>query len=161
GLAPAAYHAASLLVHAAMAAAVYLLALRLLAPEAGGSRRSMDARIAAGVFAALLYSLHPLQVEAVHVAAYLIDTPACLLALSSLTAYLSWASPGRRERLVLSWVLFLASAFWRWEGVALPAVLLALNVYPLRRPKERPRLWLELTPFAAISAGILFIQSYA
>jgi tetratricopeptide (TPR) repeat protein len=87
---PAAFHTASLLVHAACAVFAFLILRRLLASNGVAEDRSAWA---AGVGAAL-FALHPLQVESVAWASGLKDVLAGALTLAALWLYLIFAEPG-------------------------------------------------------------------
>ncbi|OGS39727.1 MAG: hypothetical protein A2506_11500 [Elusimicrobia bacterium RIFOXYD12_FULL_66_9] len=136
GLAPAAYHAATWLCHAANAALLYSVSLALLeAAQPGFSRRRWGpAAAAAGV---LLWSLHPILASSVAWSSQLADLMAAFFALLGVRCYLE---VGRDRRfLVASWILLCLSLLCRWKAVGLPVVLLALDVYPLRRLRPAPR----------------------
>src|SRR5262249_9900882 len=119
GLAPFGFHLASLLVHAAAAAVFFLAADILLPPKNGGSA------LLAPAFAALLFGLHPINVESVAMASALPDLLAGLFFLLSLWAYLLAAALEEGPWLFASAAFFLASACCRWKGVSLPFVLVA------------------------------------
>lgn len=163
GLDPLPYHAASLLIHLAMTAGVFAVSWRLLKTALPPSPDEENRLILAASFAALLFSLHPLQAEPVASVSYLTDIPACLFALYAILAYL-------HGRLGLSLALYLASGLSRWQGVSLPVILLVLNIYPLKRLKGEPKDWLspearkvwrELAPYALIAAAILLVHAWA
>lgn len=154
GFRPGVFHAASLAVHAAASAAVYLIARSLL--EAARPGDSEPDRRRAGLLAAALFAWHPLQAEMVAGAAYLTDLPACALALFSVAAYLRWAARGGRSWLRLCWALALAAGLWRWQAAALPLMLLVLDAYPLRR-----RAWSEKLPLLAVSAAVVAAHAWA
>jgi hypothetical protein len=70
------------------------------------------------------------------------------------------ARPNRRPRLVLSLAAFAAALLSKAPALILPAVLVVLDVYPLRRLGGRPgrwfgrearRVWREKLPFFALS----------
>ncbi len=145
GLNPYAYHGVSLLIQCLNAVLFYWLARRLLIaalPRAASQYPSVLACSAA--LSALLFSLHPLRVEAV---AWLSTQPYLsvgLFYLLSLLAYLRACEhrDERRARLVwlgISCLCYGASILSKGVGIGLVAVLLILDVYPLRR------LWLRST----------------
>ncbi|MDP3543822.1 MAG: hypothetical protein Q8T11_15245 [Elusimicrobiota bacterium] len=141
-------HLTSLLLHCGCALLVYRIALRLTGDRAASSA------------AALLFSLHPLRAESVAWAAQRRDP---LSGLFFLWTMLCWLDGRRRWALVCA--LFSLSA--KLTGLTLPAVLLLLDVYPLKRlpadwrgwlsPAARPVL-LEKLPFAALSAVFLALN---
>lgn len=142
GLSAAAFHAASLLVHACGALLVYGLARRLTACGPW-----------AAFAAAAFYGLHPLQIETVAQAASLGDVLAAALALLSLRLYLE-------RKLRASCAAFAASALCHWQGVALPAVFLLLDVLVERRREPWRRLLAEKAPFLVV-VGLLVAVTLA
>ena len=157
GMHPAGYHALNVLLHAVATAGAYFVALRLLeAAVVPASRLAL--RFAAAV-AALIFAVHPLRVESV---AWITERPDVLCGVFLLGAVLCYLravdhdSP-RRTRwhwaaVALAGLALLSKAM----AVTLPAVLLLLEVYPLRRlgPGRwtRREVWREKLPFAALSA---------
>ncbi|HUE30733.1 MAG TPA: tetratricopeptide repeat protein, partial [Verrucomicrobiae bacterium] len=151
GMNPAGYHLTSLLLHAANAVLFYHVVLALLR-RAGLSGPALAVEGAAGV-GALFFAVHPLRVEAVAWASERRDVLSSLFYLATVLAYLHMAEEegsGRARRWYLvslaCFVLSLLSQAW---GITLPVVLLALDVFPLRRA---PRLW-EKAPYAALALG--------
>lgn len=123
GLDPAGLHLTSLLIHAGNALLVYRIALELAESPAGAA------------FAALFFALHPLRVESVVWAAERRDVLCGFFSLMTVLLYVrrSRAAPGTFALALLS----------KGSAVSLPAVLLVLDVYPLRRLAGDPRRWLE------------------
>src|SRR3990172_8049348 len=109
GLHPSGFHLTSLILHAANAALVYAVALR----------------VGAGL-AALLFALHPLRVESVAWITERRDVVSGLFYLLALLAYLF-----ERRRLALG--AFALGLLAKAIVVSLPVVLLLLDVWPLRR----------------------------
>ncbi len=158
------YHLASLLLHAADAVVLYALTMELLVrcrPEVFLGRPWSRA-VGAGL-ATALFAVHPLRVEAVAWASCQPYLPCVLLALLAVLAYLRAVGDGPRPRwgwLAGSLALFVAALLAKAPAVALPAALLILDVYPLRRlgggpgrwfgPRAR-QVWLEKLPFVAMS----------
>ncbi len=137
GMNPMGYHLTSLLIHAAGAAAFYLMALRILqkATTLGGAPLRIGA-----VIATLFFMLHPLRVESVAWATERRDVLAGLFFFLTLLAYLEMSdASGRRRRWLLAaagglYVLALAS---KGSVMVLPPILVLLDVYPLRRFDRR------------------------
>jgi hypothetical protein len=135
GMAPAAYHAGNLLLHALNAALVYLLAARLLAlalptPTSG-------ARLAGATVAALAFAIHPLRAESV---GWITDRGDVLCATFYLTAVVTYVrfalsddGGGRRRWRIASLVAFGAALLSKEIAMTLPLSLLLLDAYPLRR----------------------------
>jgi hypothetical protein len=117
--------------------------------------------VLAGALAALLFGLHPLRVEVVAWAACLRDLLCAFFYLSALLCYLRMCEGANRRAwmagAIAAHILALLS---KPMAVSLPAVLLVLDVHPLRRLRGRPREWfgtpskpvlLEKIPFILLS----------
>jgi tetratricopeptide (TPR) repeat protein len=140
GMNPAGYHATSVLLHAVNALLCYLVARRLLglAFQARGSHVDVGAAVAA-----LLFSLHPLRVEAVAWVTGRRDLVMGLFALLVVLAYLEAVQRGDGGRLHVGWHwaavgLFGLTLLSGFLPVGLPLVLFALDFYPLRRLRGGP-----------------------
>jgi tetratricopeptide (TPR) repeat protein len=164
GMNPAGYHLTSILIHAAGSVALFFVAGGLLR-SAFGSEQPTEW----GAFlVALVFALHPLRVESVVWITERRDVLSGLFFLLSLLAYLRMSQEqeagGRWKRwLALSLTAFAASLLSKALGIALPAVLLALDVYPLKRfsPGRRRAVLLEKGGFFAIAAldGLAMLQA--
>lgn len=168
GLDPRVYHATSVLFHAATAVAVYALAVHLLS----GRVRSVTALRLGAAIAALFFALHPLRVEAVAWASAQGYPLSALFYATALVAYLRahrWpetdAGSVRSRGIRAGWFAVavaagLVACVSKPVAVTLPAVLLVLDWYPLRRlGGGRPlfrgsasRVWIEKLPFAVPAA---------
>jgi tetratricopeptide (TPR) repeat protein len=164
GLDPQGYHLTSLLLHAVTAVALYILTLALIRR----ARPDLLAANAPGVvlgsaLAVALFAVHPLRVEVVAWASCQPYLPCTALAVLAASVYVVSAdsSWGRRAAgLAGTWVLFALAMLFKAPAIALPAVLLVLDYYPLRRlgggtgrwfgPNAR-RIWAEKLPFFALS----------
>ncbi|MFA6316479.1 MAG: tetratricopeptide repeat protein [Elusimicrobiota bacterium] len=166
GLSAPVLHGLSLACHLAMSLALYGTALALFASARGraGSRPADEAWAAAA--AAVFFAVHPLQVEAVAMAAGLADVMASLFGLLALRSYLL----SRGERMARAWLWFLASAASRWHAAAMPVLLLMLDAWVLERLPADPRRWLEpgprrvlveKLPFLALSAVLVAVHGWA
>jgi Flp pilus assembly protein TadD len=139
GLNPWGYHLLSLLIHAASAILFYLIARRLLAAARDGGRQAArrDTLLTAGAAtAALLFALHPLRVESVAWITERRDVLSGLFFLAAILAYLRGVEAG--DRIESRWrtyslSLFAAGLLSKASVMTLPAVLVLLDVYPLRR----------------------------
>ncbi len=142
GLGPAGYHLTNVVLHSLNAVLLYFLAVRLLAlafsEEPGPELRS------AAALGALLFALHPLRVESVAWISERRDVLAGLFFLSTLLCYVS----GRRAASLAFYSLAVLS---KATVVPLPAALLALDLYPLRR-RLSWKLLSEKLPYAALAA---------
>jgi tetratricopeptide (TPR) repeat protein len=170
GINPAGYHLTNVLLHAANAAVLYLVARRLLTaamPPVGGDD-PLAWRLGAAL-AALLFAVHPLRVESVAWVTERRDVLSGLFFLVAILAYLrdaERAGDGLRRR-PWYWVAlgsFALALLSKAIVVTLPIVLVALDVYPLRRlghgaagwwsPAARRR-WAEKIPFVLASAVVI------
>jgi len=111
------YHLLGLLLHALNAVMVFTFLKRL------------TGRDWAAFFAALLFAVHPIQVEAVSWAAALSTVLFSTFYLGSLLAYLTWRRSSKMLWLGLSLVAFLAACLSKSAAVTLPLVLLAVDYY--------------------------------
>jgi tetratricopeptide (TPR) repeat protein len=158
GSTPWVYHAGSWLVHAATAGLVYGIAVLLLTPRSPHPAR---VRICAAV-ATLFFAVHPLRVEAVAWASAQGYPLAGAFFAGSVAAYLRahGANPGvgdasRHRWLAASVALGVLACLAKPIAVTLPAILLLLDWYPLRRlgGTSRPwRVWIEKLPYAIPAA---------
>ena len=172
GTDPFGFHLTNLLLHSANAAIFYFAGLRLLSrPQ---TRAGREERLGAAV-AALLFSLHPLRVESVAWATERRDVLSSFFFLLTILLWLRAAEDGETptvRRLFPAWTAYLLALLSRSMTVTLPAVLVLLDVYPLRRlpadVREWPdrryrRLWVEklffLLPALAFAALALVTQS--
>jgi tetratricopeptide (TPR) repeat protein len=172
GLNPVGYHATSLLLHATNAVLVYCVTLRLfrLAMPPSPEQDPIALPLAAGS-GALLFALHPLRVEVV---AWVSAQPyalATLFFLLTLLCYLRAATMAADDRTSRRWLrgavaLYALSLLSKAIGMTLPAILLVLDIYPLRRLGGGPgkwfgptvrRVWVEKVPFLslALAAGVI------
>lgn len=184
GMNPFGYHLVNLLLHAANAVLLYWIALRLLRAHAANvlheSIPDSAFALAAG-FAAVVFAIHPLRVESVAWVTERRDVLSGAFYLTTILLYLRWvgkrdATTDREKRtwpmLAGAVALFALALLAKATAVIVPAVLLILNVYPLRRlgrsttsgsslrdrlavwwsPSAR-RVYLEIAPFALLAAA--------
>ena len=177
GMNPLGYHLTNVVVHAVNAAVFYAVALRLLALALPGRLSAGGGRLRLGAFAAaLLFSVHPLRVESVAWITERRDVLSGLFYLLAILAYLRYCEArmaGRRNwarpywaAVALCGLALLSKAI----AVSLPAILLLLDIYPLRRLGVGPggwtgpaarRVWIEKLPFAALAATAAGIALWA
>jgi protein O-mannosyl-transferase len=160
------YHLTNILLHSVNAGLFFWLAFTIL--KVASSRefaRSRAPLVWGAAFAALFFSLHPLRVESVAWVTERRDVLSGCFYLLALIAYLRRFpnEPGRpveRKYYWLSLTLFLASVLSKEITVTLPAALLILDVYPLRRLGGAPGrwlgasvrgIWIEKVPFFAVA----------
>ena len=171
GLDPRGYHATALALHAASASALFFLIRALLGRATGTDdpaarrRRAIASALAASAFAA-----HPFRASVVSWIANIGYLPCALFVMLSVFAYLR--ATGARGRVAyLAWLaasvaLYALSLGAHAVPMALPAVLLILDVYPLRRLGSGGlgrwvRLALEKVPFAALGMAFAAMAVWA
>jgi protein O-mannosyl-transferase len=164
GLEPRGYHMASLLLNALTAVALYALTRVVV----GRARPDLLVTNPTGVvlgsaLAVALFIVHPMRVEVVAWASGQPYLPCAALAVAAVLVYLRAAdAPPSRGALGLigAWILFALALLFKAAAVPLPAVLLVLDYYPLRRLGGGPgrwlgpparRVWAEKVPFIALS----------
>ena len=167
GLSPWGYHLVSLILHCANSAILAVLIanmLRRCVPVIGeGYQPQLDT---AATIAALLHGVHPLRVEPVAWASCQPYLPCATLMMLAMLAYLrSFPANGVRRKswVLVAWFLLLAALLCKAVAMTFPAILVILNVYPLKRlgggkgrwfgPAVR-WVWLEILPFALL--GLVF-----
>ena len=158
GLDPRGYHLVNVLVHAAAAGVFFFVARRLLAAAAGRADIAGDLGAA---LAAVVFGAHPLRVESVAWVTERRDVLCTLFYMLTVLAYLRGAGggpepvrplAGRWRALALA--AFVASLMSKAMSMTLPATLLLLDIYPLRRlGLGWRRLAWEKLPFAVL--GVL------
>jgi hypothetical protein len=137
GMVPWGYHLGNLLLHAANAVVFYTVARRLLAAGTGGERTQGAVRWGA-VTAAAVFVVHPLRVESVAWVTERRDVLSGLFFLLAALGYLKAVERGVGGRLEGRWRavslgLFVAALLSKASTMMLPAALLVLDIYPLRR----------------------------
>lgn len=166
GWRPERYHLSSVLLHVVNAVLVYFLARQVLKLARG--RDALDAfedlTLSVGaVAAALLFAIHPQRVEPVAWVSGRADELAGMFLLLTVLAYLRYGSGFAAVG------LYLLSLFSKPVGLSLPAVLLVLDLYPLRRLsgagqstiRAGVELFAEKIPFfvlAGIGARVAFLS---
>ncbi len=160
GMVPAGYHATSLALHVLNAGLLFFIARRLMAAVRGTDDDTITWVAAA---AALFWALHPLRVESVAWITERRDVLSGAFYFGALLCYLrSRSEEGRRTAWYwISVLTFGAALLSKATAVTLPVLLVVINVYPLRRlggtagwwSDAARRVWSELVPFAALSAG--------
>ena len=152
GLDPRGYHATNLALHAAEVLLLWGVLRRLRLPGAW--------------LAALLFAVHPLNVETVAWIAQRKNLVAMLFVLLSVRFFLNTgladppeaggpARPGGRRWYGLSWLAFVLALLSKGSAAPLPLVLLGLIAWR-RRPAGRDLA--RLAPFFAAAAGVAAID---
>jgi len=137
GLNPAAFHATNIVLHAINAVLVLFLAFRL-----GGSA-------AAAVVTAVLFSVHPLRVEAVAWVSARKDLLSAAFFLAGLLSYLEWRKTGASGWYQASLGTGVLSLLAKPAAVSFPLALLCLDYFHGRKP-DRDTL-IRLIPFFAVA----------
>jgi tetratricopeptide (TPR) repeat protein len=167
---PWGYHLTSILLHATNAVVLYVLTVTLLfrcQPQLGEESRwpwFLSAGLTTGLFA-----VHPLRVEVVAWASCQPYLPCALFYMLAVLAYIrefpANSAPVRGWP-ARSFLLFTAALLFKAVAVTLPAVLLILDVYPLRRLGGGPgrwfgppvrKVWWAKIPFFGLSALFMVI----
>lgn len=141
GMRPFGYHLTNLLLHCANAILFFFLGLRLLRfARAWHASERPDPRVLvlAAAFGALVFAVHPLRVESVAWITERRDVLNGFFVLLTLLVYTRACEAGRsvRERRrgrVIAWIWYVCSLLAKASSMTLPAVLLVVDVYPLRR----------------------------
>jgi Tfp pilus assembly protein PilF len=157
GMSPAGYHLTNIVLHAANAALMFLVSLRLLR-EAQPMVADASLRLGAAA-AALFFALHPLRAESVAWITERRDVLSGFFYLLTILAYLQ-----RQRRWYMASLVFYALGLLSKSMVmTLPLVLIVLDVYPLRRLPPPGRRWLsaearpvllEKLPFAVMAVAV-------
>lgn len=151
GMDPRGYHLTSLLLHAACAVAVFFLIMQLLRiamePLGEVTQRVLPWVALAGT---LLFAVHPLRVETVAWATERRGSLSALFLVLSILLYLRSARGRPAPESLGAWFGAAGAAYW-WSvaffgmsllskefGITLPAILLVLDAYPLRRIRPGP-----------------------
>ncbi len=164
---PRAYHFTSLLLHVANAVVLYVLTVALLVRCRTDSclESPWTCSLSAGL-ATALFAVHPLRVEAVAWASsqpYL-PCPVFDAVGPGLSQCIPVSSSPRWGWLVGSCLLLVAALLFKGVPMGLPAVLLILDVYPLRRFGDGTGRWfgasarralLEKVPFVMVSLAFM------
>jgi len=161
GLDPAAFHAANLFGHWLVCVALFAVARRLL--RLAGNPRPDGPAFAA----ALLFCVHPFQVNTV---AWAIELPDMLSTLCFTLAVFVYLGPASRRRTTGVFALYAVSLLFRWRSLSLPLVLVALDYWPLGRlraragdlfDRERVSVWAEKAPFFLLAVAAASLTQLA
>lgn len=139
------FHTANILLHIASACLVYFILRKLIVkpwPAALG---------------ALLFALHPVQVEPVAWASGLKDLLCGLLSFLAIWQYLHFTENRNRGRLILATLAFLAATLSKPTAVMTPVIAFAIDFFFLNRPLRRaivvPLIWCLIAIPVAVIAG--------
>jgi tetratricopeptide (TPR) repeat protein len=160
------YHLTNLLLHCANALLIYFIGRRILALAAPSLVGSSESRLAwCAAFAALFFALHPLRVESVAWVTERRDELSGLFFWAATLTYLRYAvDPARQRRWYWTTLgLYACAMLSKATSITLPALLVLLNVYPLRRlggaagwwSRDARRVLLEILPVGIISLAAI------
>ena len=151
GLHPGGYHATNISLHLAATLLLFFSLYR------------MTGAVWASGFVAVLFAVHPLHVEPVAWIAGRKDVLCAVFWMLSLLLYARYAAkpgPGRYGQVLAAFALGLAA---KPMAVTLPAILLLLDIWPLRRLSLATwkRVVAEKVPFAllGLAAGLITISA--
>ncbi len=166
GLDPLGYHLTNVLLHAACAALFCGFSRRLLSASLP-SAAPADVAFGAAA-AALAFGLHPLRAESVAWISERRDVLAGVFTVLTLNLYWDAAtgpSARRRGLLALSLAAYGCAAISKASVAPLPAVLLLLDVFPLRRltpgKAPAPGVLAEKVPYFVFGAATAVMAVYA
>jgi protein O-mannosyl-transferase len=161
GMDPGGYHLTNMLLHWANSYLVFVLFTHLLARVSGAT----NPRIRwAAAFGALVFAVHPLRVESVAWVTERRDVLSGFFYVLALIFYVRRGdSPAPRASYLYCLLFFVLSMFSKAWGVTFVAVLLLIDVYPLRRfaTGDWRRIIQEKVPFLVISIVFGFLASWA
>ena len=138
---PLPYKMINLLIHALNSVLVYFLTFRLLkhakhffhtSPSSGLYDISDNELKFASIFIGILFSVHPLHVESVSWISERKDVLYSLFCLLTIICYLKHKEEKDKRWYITSIVMYLMSLSSKSMSVTLPAVLILLDIYPLR-----------------------------
>ena len=151
----------ALVIHAANSVLLFLVILLLLRKAGGDGTSREPERLACAGLAAVFFAVHPIHAESLSVAANLGDLAAAFLGVAAVLCYLrakTGAASSERRLMAASLGLALLSGLTRWTAVSLPAILLILDAYPLRRLGRAALV--EKVPYLLISLLVTAANMY-
>lgn len=165
GLNPFGYHLTNVVLHVLNTSLVFILALKLIKLRITTSENRTDvlpyapiikSGLITAAVTALLFGIHPLHVESVAWVSERKDVLCAFFFLSTILAYLRYASNAKGKRLyyTLSLTFFLLALMSKAMAVTLPVALLILDLYPLERLAAKgslKKLLTEKIPFLLLS----------
>ncbi len=141
---PAWFHATNLVFHAISTLLVASILRKLLKNEP------------AALLGALVFAVHPVQVEAVAWVSGLKDVLAGCLSLAAIERFVAWRgaeSSGRRQvdrRIWVSVILFLGAMLAKASAMTVPAVILLIDVLIIGTPWRKSLRWVGVYVLVAI-----------
>lgn len=171
GMDPFGYHLTNLLIHTGNTLLFFFVSRRLLSialavPDDGQSWQQLQLGAAVS---ALFFGIHPLRVESVAWATERRDVLSGWFYLLTIYTYLRAATAqhvGSRRWLTFACASYALSLFSKGTAMTLPAILILIDIYPLRRFKGSPAqwlqrdqrpVWLEKLPFVMLAGAFALI----
>ena len=142
GLKPAGYHITNIIIHAVCAVLIWRVLIQLNIPAA--------------FTAALIFAVHPVNVESVAWVAQRKTILAMLFFLPALFCYLRFDRAGKKFFYILSVILFIAAMLSKGSVVGLPVVVLSC-VWWLRGTVSKRDI-IRSMPFFAVSAVMSIVE---
>ena len=168
GMDPQGYHLTNVMLHMLNAVLLYILILSFL--RIIFSEISPVFLYGSSMLAALFFSIHPLRVESVAWITERRDVLSGFFLILSIWLYLKMtqATPGNKRKYIcysLSILAFILSLLAKAWGITLPAVLLLIDIYPLKRLQLQSfcRVLREKIPyvlFALVAAALAMLAQY-
>ncbi len=112
--------------------------------------RKLTGKANVALLIALLFGIHPMNVEAVTWISARSSTMYTFFYIAGLIGYLQYLENKKITWLLLTGLLFLLSLFSKAQAVTFPVVLVLLDYFSGRNLKEKG-MWLEKIPFFALS----------
>lgn len=159
---PFGYHLTNLLLHLANTVVMYFLIMTVLLLVFADSKPDISRLRLAALFGALMFAVHPLRVESVAWVSERRDVLCGFFLLLTVMAYfkIHASAAGRRRWYCMALFFFTLSLLAKAWGMTLPLVLLALDIYPLRRLssfRDCKSLLVEKIPYLILAAGTMVI----
>jgi tetratricopeptide (TPR) repeat protein len=147
GLQPLVYHVTNLLLHICNAILLYVFINRL---QAGKH---------VAFFVALIFAIHPMQTESVSWIAERKTVLCTFFYLLALVQYTGYINRNTVKKLIIVFLLGIAAMLSKGVGAALPASLIAVDIW-MQRDLKNWKVWIEkiILVFAAIGIGIVAIK---
>jgi Flp pilus assembly protein TadD len=123
GLDPWAYHVSNITYHAVAAIAVFFIA------------QTLFDRMGLAIFTALLFSVHPIQTDAVAYLSGRRDVLSGLFVLAGFYAFLRYRRTGHRRYLAILLFLYPMAFFSKESGIILPLLCFSYDVVSRIRPR--------------------------
>jgi tetratricopeptide (TPR) repeat protein len=154
------YHLTNIVLHAANSVVLFFVSRRVLGLALNEPRTSMATALSAAI-SSLFFAVHPLRVESVAWATERRDMLSGLFYSLTVLVYLRAIERGplTARRYAPVFILFLCALLSKATAMTLPAVLLLINIYPLRRLS--PATWRESARQLARELAPLFMLSAA